>query len=901
MGATIRKENEELRVKFSYNKERFELIRKFKGSRFCSETREWRLPLSLLTSLVTDPLFAPPATQYLFDLSPLLAELTEAERKRDEAFARIQASPFFATEEDIAAAELHIVLRLAPDKLGVRAHLISNRKAHKKLLEEARGVFHIKKERSWWVSAANVPGLLRELRDKKIRFAVEETLGGHLKESANLRASLVAGAEGTAEELRGALLVPYLHFQDDFFRVEGTTIEQNAILLPGVETAQERRKKLHRLRLDEIAALLSAANKGLIKLWRTKEASSALAALASSQGGDELLDGFDERELGLKRPNIAFVEHDGGGALIIRRGSQEELLVSSLEALSLFDSLSSYPYLDGYSHIHAPGWKLPKLHAILEEFFRSRAVSVPQSRQFIDVLREGIRREELIERRTRFQGLLDIEVGLKNEELERSLFPHQRVAVKWMLETPAAFLGDDMGLGKTLSVLAVAEELLGKEEVSFLIIGCPNSLIRNWQREAERWTPSINLMRLPQGKAERARFLDDLLCGKRECTGLVINYELLRLEDVYQPLNDLCKERNALLCLDESQRVKNPMSKAFNALRILSQRARRRILLSGTPTPRELSDIWGQVHILDQGERFGSDYYKWLAEVAELGTKYSKVGVKRYLPHKVEETIARVHELLLRRRKEDVVDLPEKIFSVRDVELESDQQSRYDEVRRELLVRVTSLAGEASHRSISSIMEEYLRAVQIASNPRLVDPEWKGTPSKFKELDEILDELLSREDEKVVVWTNYLKNVDELVERYAAYRPSPFTGSVKVSERAEIVKEFQSDSKEGPRLLVAIPAAGGVGITLTRARTAIYVDKTWNAEHWLQSIDRIHRIGQKQTSYIISLHGCKVDEMIAGNLRKKERMQRLLLEGNLDQTELLPTREELIQALAPSR
>lgn len=900
MGVTIRREKNELRVKFSYSKERFELIRQFKGSRFCSETREWRLPLPLLTSLLSDPLFAPPTAQYQFEYGSLLDELLEAERKKNDAFARIQASPFFASEEDIADAELDVVFRLATNSSGIRAQLISSRKSIKKLFDTSPHVSLVKKEKRWWVSAAHLPSLLKELRDNRVRFAVEKSLGERLKESSQSRAALVAAGQGTGEEFRDALLVPFLDFEAGVFRVEGATTEQAAILLPALETAPERRKKLTSLHFEDIGALLSAANKGLVKLYRTASASDALAALAA-QGGDELQEGFDERELGLKRPSVALVEHDGGGALIIQKGSHEELLVSSLETLSIFDSLSSYPYLDGYSHICAPGWKLSRLYRIVNEYFETRRVSVPRSRQFLSVLADSEKRESLIERRNYYQALSDVHAGLTNKTLESELFPHQRVAVKWLLETPAAFLGDDMGLGKTLSVLAVVEELLDREEVTFLIIACPNSLIRNWQREAERWTPTIDLKRLPQGKSERAKFLQSLMSGEETCRGLVINYELLRLEDVYQPLFDLCGERATLLCLDESQRVKNPMSKAFNALRTLSLRAQRRILLSGTPTPRELSDIWGQIHILDHGERFGSDYYKWLSEVAELGTKYSKVGVKRYLPHKVEDTIARVHELLLRRKKEDVVDLPEKIFAVRDVELESDQQSRYDEVRKELLVRVTSMGGDASHKAISSIMEEYLRAVQIASNPRLVDPEWKGTPSKFKELDEIIDELLAREDEKVVVWTNYLKNVDELVERYAPYRTAAFTGAVKVSERAEIVKNFQSDSKEGPRVLVAIPAAGGVGITLTRARTAVYVDKTWNAEHWLQSIDRIHRIGQKQTSYIISLHGCKVDDMIAGNLRKKEKMQRLLLEGSMDDSALLPTREELLQALSPSR
>jgi SNF2 family DNA or RNA helicase len=103
---------------------------------------------------------------------------------------------------------------------------------------------------------------------------------------------------------------------------------------------------------------------------------------------------------------------------------------------------------------------------------------------------------------------------------------------------------------------------------------------------------------------------------------------------------------------------------------------------------------------------------------------------------------------------------------------------------------------------------------------------------------------------------------------------------------------------------VAVPAAGGVGITLTAAQTAVYIDKTWNAEHWMQSVDRIHRIGQKGTVNIISLLGCKVDEIIHWNLRKKERAQAAVLgDSKTDETHslrALPTREELLAALEDS-
>jgi SNF2 family DNA or RNA helicase len=202
-------------------------------------------------------------------------------------------------------------------------------------------------------------------------------------------------------------------------------------------------------------------------------------------------------------------------------------------------------------------------------------------------------------------------------------------------------------------------------------------------------------------------------------------------------------------------------------------------------------------------------------------------------------------------------------------------------------------------REITNILEEYLRAVQVASNPRLIDPEWKGTPAKFLELDEIVNEVVKEQEQKLVIWTNYLGNVRELAERYAEFGAAQFSGEVPAADREATVRAFQE--KDSPKIIVAVPAAGGVGITLTAAQTAVYIDKTWNAEHWMQSVDRLHRIGQTGTVTVISLLACKVDEVIHWNLRRKERAQAEILgdergrEPKTQKVEL--TREELLEAL----
>jgi SNF2 family DNA or RNA helicase len=481
----------------------------------------------------------------------------------------------------------------------------------------------------------------------------------------------------------------------------------------------------------------------------------------------------------------------------------------------------------------------------------------------------------------------------KNENLWSALYPHQHLSVSWLVKRNYGLLADDMGLGKTLSVLAAFSELKARSEVCRLLVACPNSLVANWLVESKQWLPDLSAFSLPQGKRQRL----EALTGLDQFDICIFNYESVRLPYVHDRVKELLKSGSTMMVFDESQRVKNPIGQTFKALKNLAGLATRRYILSGTPTPKDVSDIWAQMYLVDLGERFGSDFFVWLASVAELGNRYSEYAVKRFLPTRVQLVKNRVQQVMLRRTKDQVLELPEKIFVTRRLTLTGDQLQRYERIRKELLIRVSTLSGKAFLLEIRSVLEEYLRAVQIASNPRILDDSWKGEPAKFVELDNLVDEIVREKEEKLVIWTNYLHNVAELVERYADCCARPLTGQVKRAERAESVTQFQ-DSESECRVLVALPSVAGVGLTLTAARTAVYIDKTWNAEHWMQSVDRIHRIGQTGSVVIISLLASPVDALIEKNIERKIREQANLLD--VEETELFAefSRAEMIEALS---
>lgn len=892
---SITVQGEKALVRFRYSEQRFRAIKTIRGAVFDKEHKVWVIPLGNLPALAALPEFNAREVAYNFDTAEVAKLITARNEDLKLALDRITANPFSVTRADIEITQPDIVFVL--NEHGMLRATLGRKSRAKRYLEDLTGAHYVRKEHSYFFPADSLTEFLKLLRDKKIRFAVEAATGARLKRGSLLRAHLVQrqGA-GSGAELAEAMLFPILDSAEGskFLRLIGWTTEQLRECLPDISAFSEKKARAARLSEIQAAEILYVAKSSGLKIWASREAQQRLDAFIQNHRKEFRGASFDDSLLSLEVPELAWITGlEGGGGILLSRALFDERFKKS-EQHWVHGILAKDPR---FPEQHFIRWRDSQLLEAYDSVSKHLAQQgIPISRSFAELLADLRVRRKRLARRDRYHEMKDYPSPLRNKELSGKLFPHQRVAVRWLLETEHGILGDDMGLGKTLSVLSAVQELKTCGTIERFLVICPNSLVRNWMREAHQWTPALRLINLPGEKKERQRFLKTLNHSPH-FDGIVVNYETARLEYVYPELKSLFSKSPSLLCIDESQRIKNPLSKAFEAINELAEVFQRRILLTGTPTPRDLSDIWGQMMIVDRGERFGTRYFDWLPKVAELGNKYSDMAVRKFIPEQVEETIHRVHEVLLRRSKEEVINLPEKLFSVRDIELSGDQLQRYNEVRDELLVRVTKLDGNDYVRSIDSILEQYLRAVQIASNPRLVDPNWKGEPAKFEELELIANEVVLGQRGKLVIWTNYLLNVDELTNRFSPLGVAAYSGQVDAAERQESVLRFQ-DPRSDLRILVAVPGAGGVGITLTAAQTAVYVDKTWNAEHWMQSVDRIHRIGQTGTVNIISLHSSKVDELIAWNVRRKEQMQAKLLRGiEPKDEELRPTLQELISAL----
>lgn len=828
---------------------------------------------------------------------------------REVVIDRVQKNPFAVSKEDLAQVNLDLVITLSKDRSSLRAKPKYRSKA-KKLVAAAKNSQYLTTEKLYYIPVEELSELLKKLRDNNLSFAVEAQAGEALKKSADIRSDLIhhpSSADGF--NLHKAMLGPYLDLIQDKktgsfkFYLQTHYSSQLKELVRFEKDFRQRKLTAQSLNFSELSEVLYNHTAQSYPLWLTASLRELLLLkkdeLSTNVQSGEI---YDEETLYLAAPFISWVESaDSRLGLLIEKDFYEKLIQKDKDFPLLKNEPESISSFNQFYFFHILDSNLAQSFKDVNAFLKQNEYPIYFGKRFSSNYRTICNRQKFFEVKESFLKSPDFKLDLINQELEAKLYPHQRTAVGWLLQTPFAYLGDDMGLGKTLTVLTYYQALLEQEEVDFLLVVCPNSLTRNWIREASQWLPEICTTLLPSQKKEREQFLEFFTQSKsNRYQMLVINYEAARIDTVAKSLLKFTQKRKVLLALDEAQRVKNPKSKTFQALKDLAPYSKRRILLSGTPTPRDIADIWSQFYILDLGERFGTNYYSWLENIAELGTKYSKFAIKKYIPEQVTETIKRTHEILFRRKKDEVVNLPEKTFSTRDINLSGEQLKRYEALRQELLLMVTSKSGKEFFREIDNILEEYLRAVQISSNPRLVDPEWKGDPAKFLELDTIVNEIVEQRGEKIVVWTNFLKNVGELVERYKHLGAAAYSGEVSTADRDKAVQQFQDASNKKLTILVAVPAAGGVGITLTAAQTAVYLDKSWNGEHWMQSIDRVHRIGQTGTVNIISLNATKVDELISRNLFNKQKAQERILGDNNQQMEpqdLNPSRDELIDAV----
>ena len=453
-------------------------------------------------------------------------------------------------------------------------------------------------------------------------------------------------------------------------------------------------------------------------------------------------------------------------------------------------------------------------------------------------------------------------------------FQHQIDGFNYGLNNDRWLLGDEQGLGKTKQVIDIAvAKKLQKGYKHCLIICGVNGLKWNWVNEihthsdedawilGQRWKAGKKVIGSMNDRIEDLKNLN-----KIEPYFLVTNVETLRNEDFVKELQKLCKNNTiGLVAIDEIHKCKNPSSQQGKG--ILKIQPECRIAMTGTPLMNTPFDLFIILKWLGYEKHPFYAFKKHYGVFGGYGG-YECVGY-RYL----DELQAQLDEIMLRRLKNDVLDLPEKTHITEYVEMTPKQAQIYKEVTAAIKMNIDQIKME------NNPLAELIRMRQATGYTGILSSTVKES-AKLDRMEELVDEAVEN-GKKVVIFSNWTQMTLPIYNRLAVkYSGTYITGEVDSDQRQEHVKRFQEDDK--CKFIVGTIGAMGTGLTLTAGTVEIFMDEPWNRANKEQAEDRCHRVGTKENVTIYTLV-CKdtIDERINELVEKKGMMADALVDGKI--------------------
>lgn len=431
-------------------------------------------------------------------------------------------------------------------------------------------------------------------------------------------------------------------------------------------------------------------------------------------------------------------------------------------------------------------------------------------------------------------------------EEDTDLFPFQKAGVQYLSTSTRAILADPMGTGKTIQTIKTLE-YLGEDAFPALVVA-PNSVVRPWANEYKRWAPHRKVVPLVGGLAARRKAL------QQPFDVAVINWEGLRALTRLRPYaghsaSDKEKEPKefqeipwATVVADEAHRAKNPKAKCTWALWGVSENARHRFALTGTPVANRPNDLWSILHFIRPDE--WPVQTKWVEFF--LDTAFSPFGGYEIygIRYDRKKPFADTIDPNMRRVPKEIVlpQLPDKVYTVLEVEMEAKQRKAYLQMQKTMIAQLESGELLAARNPLSRLT----RLMQMASATAVEDAGEGlklGAPScKVKALMDLLED--SGEEQRLVVFAVH-KGLVYLAAREldkAGITYGLVTGDQTPEERQEHVDTFQ---RGDTKVILCTLATGGTGITLTRADTVVFMQTSWSLVERRQAEDRVHRIGSE--------------------------------------------------------
>ena len=423
----------------------------------------------------------------------------------------------------------------------------------------------------------------------------------------------------------------------------------------------------------------------------------------------------------------------------------------------------------------------------------------------------------------------------------------------------------EMGTGKTKVAIDNAAYLYQAQKIDYVFVIAPNSVYQNWKKEIDIHCPEETNIYVWKVSKDKTFKMDP-----NKLTFVLMNVEALSHASGKKWLESKLQKHGmrSMIILDESTSIKNLKASRTKAIIKIGQLARFKRILTGSPITKSPLDLFSQCAFLDK-KLLGYENFTVFKSKYAVMYNIERGGYSIQIPKyyvNLEELEFKLKNFSYRVRKKDCLDLPEKMYVQRYVDMPEEQRQAYDRLK---ITAMTIMQDEEV--SYNNKLTELLKLQQVTNGFVKTDEgnivDFK-TNAKLKELMSIIEET----EDKCIIWANYVHNIEsiksKLAETYGTDSVVSIYGKDSVEDRNQAVENFQN--KDEYRFLVGNPTVGGYGLTLTAAKYVIYFSNSYNLEVRQQSEDRAHRIGQKsQVTYIDIICRDTIDQMVLHNLENK--------------------------------
>ena len=460
-----------------------------------------------------------------------------------------------------------------------------------------------------------------------------------------------------------------------------------------------------------------------------------------------------------------------------------------------------------------------------------------------------------------------------NYKFKTKPYAHQITALEKSWDKTAYGYFMEMGTGKSKVLVDNIAMLYDKGKINGALIIAPKGVYRNWYSQeipihlASHIQPKMVLWTASTSKAKDKEYQTLFETGY-DLHVLIMNVEAFSTKKGLDFAAKFLRTHKTMMAVDESTTIKTPTAKRTKAIVELGKQAHYRRILTGSPVTKSPLDLYTQCAFLHEDLLGYSSFYAFRNRYAHMiernfgGRRVQIIGSYQRL----DELADILNKFSYRVLKEDCLDLPEKIYIKREIELTDEQTKAYATMKSAALASIKGKLATAPH-----VLTQMMRLHQITCGHLKTD-EGDTTNLKSNRLNELMD-VLDEVEGKAIIWANYIYDIEHIVaalkKKYGEDSVVQYYGAIKSEDRQTNIEKFQ-DPKSNYRFFVGNPQTGGYGITLTCASNVIYYSNGYDLEKRLQSEDRAHRIGQKKSVTYVDLIAAKtIDEKIVKALRAK--------------------------------